>query len=516
MPFLCYGITKNLNMNKNLLIIGVCSHSFLLKQYDKYLFNDKTSVVCTEGMLTYYLKYKKNIRAIDIKSYQENDTKASLNIDTREIDNFYETIINTPNDIINSAKFILGYHLIELRRLVRFLNMANDINYVIIPEKSYQLLMSINEPDFFNKNIKWIVHKPKPKTILKCIYQYRRLSYYGRYGYLKYFLTLPFYLLSQKRNRSKKLELNLICNNSDYAFRLCRQYFPKMQVESYESLLSLGLFNFLKTYRARVLLYKDILKKNEKFDCFLSSDFFMKGVFLYVYAPFMDYYKDSINYFLKNNKTITTLVQSTDVSPHRYLWAVVAGKNNIRTIVTQHGEITEPLMITSITSSEGWLSTKSTFDLYNANYRNEDKKIIYKKVDTKRENRIKKNKHTRRVQNVYIFTISYTGNSFDASLVFNHNMVKHIVSIFKNKKVNIIIKAHPSERIQMYSLDFPQIVVSKDKLNDVLSDIDIAICGPSTIYSELKSFGIETYYYGKGLQRKFGFPESEYSFFEKF
>jgi len=68
----------------------------------------------------------------------------------------------------------------------------------------------------------------------------------------------------------------------------------------------------------------------------------------------------------------------------------------------------------------------------------------------------------------------------------------------------------------MYSLDFPQIVVSKDKLNDVLSDIDIAICGPSTIYSELKSFGIETYYYGKGLQRKFGFPESEYSFFEKF
>ena len=157
---------------------------------------------------------------------------------------------------------------------------------------------------------------------------------------------------------------------------------------------------------------------------------------------------------------------------------------------------------------EGVFTTRKSFDLYKTNKSNWNKKISYIEGVLQEKNTLIKSAN---LSNVYIFTISYSGYSYDASLVFNHKMIEDVLDLLEGKKVNVVVKLHPSEKASLYTDVFKGISVSDRKINEVIDDIDLAVCGPSTSYEELSVNGVPTYYYEQGLQHKYGFPESNYN-----
>jgi len=469
---------------------------------------DDNDVYCTDGFVTYSLRYKNLIDANDLTCFLDVDTKNSLNQDTTEFEFLYKKIFGYDNDIIDATRFIFGFQVIEIARMMRFLIASNDNNFVLIHPNMYKVLENIYGIARLNGLGVFICSRPDLNAQIKLLLLYQKISMYGRFGYLKYFIFLPFFLFRLRRRILNKTDPQILYNTNQYCQKICKSRFADKRQESYEGLLPLNLFGFFKNYRQNVRKYKILLKTNIVFQNFCKSNFAMRSLLVYFYSPFLEYYKESIEKFFLLNKNVTTLIQSTDSSPHRYLWAKIANQNNIKTIVTQHGEITEPLVITCITSMEGVFTTRKSFDLYKTNKSNWNKKISYIERVPQEKNTLIKSAN---LSNVYIFTISYSGYSYDASLVFNHKMIEDVLDLLEGKKVNVVVKLHPSEKASLYTDVFKGISVSDRKINEVIDDIDLAVCGPSTSYEELSVNGVPTYYYEQGLQHKYGFPESNYN-----
>ena len=493
-------------MKSNLIIMGTCSNSQIASRISQFNVHYQ-DVYCSDGMVAFAQNYVFSHPVNDLTSFLDMDTRSSLSQDTDELEFLYDQIFGYDDDVVNGTKFIFGFNIIEIVRLMRFLRRSRENNFVLLHPKMYEVLTAIYGAAELSKLATFIVHKPSLATCLYFILLYRKITMYGRFGYLKYFVALPLFLFGLRTKNSVGTDSEVIFNDNEYTEKVCNKLFSTVRTESYERLLPLKWTEMAKTYWRDVKRNKIKIDRQPILNNFLQSNFGMKSMFIYLYAPFMEYYKTMIKKFFQKNHNVKALVQSTDCSPHRYLWAQIANNFDIRTIVTQHGEISEPLIITSIVSNEAVLSTKATYDLYKANKMNQDKIVSFLESDSD-EVEPKKAKDTRK--NVYIFTTSYSGYGYDASLIFNHKMIKSVLKILDGREANVIVKIHPSEKKSLYSNVFKNITISNSQINQIIGEIDLAVCGPSTSYGELIRNGIPTFYFEEGLQRKHGFPQTNY------
>jgi hypothetical protein len=133
---------------------------------------DDNNVYCTDGFVTYSLRYKNLIDANDLTCCLDVDTKNSLNQDTAEFEFVYKKIFGYDNDIINATRFIFGFQVIEIARMMRFLIASNDNNFVLIHPNMYKVLENIYGIDRLNDLGVFICSRPGLNAQIKLLMLY--------------------------------------------------------------------------------------------------------------------------------------------------------------------------------------------------------------------------------------------------------------------------------------------------------------------------------------------------------
>lgn len=507
--FLIYkNLMKDQNLKKNtkneLIILGIPSLRNDLKFINKL--NPKRIFV-SDGISFTLLLNKTNKKVSDLlyKKLKHNGSLYSESIflnDRENVENLFNKISYKKNSLANIIEYFVSWNILEFLRFKEFVNHLNNHEITLITTKEYfKLLKNIVDTKIFRRIIirdinlfDFFIYFKKSSLI----------SHYGRINFLRY--AIGFTLLSIAKSRKHKDETSsILVSENQYSLNAAKFLFPKSKFESLDKYWKVSLPFFLKNYFKAYKANAQQLKKNKGLQKILRITPFLSQSVRYLYGPYL--YCIELKFKeLISDKKISTIVQHTDASPHRRLIVFEAKKNNIQTIVSDHGYLAEPIMITDIkseilcTSSEGYIKY-SNFNTFSSH-----QKTI--NISAQKKNTFIANPNFKKKNNfIYILTNGYSGYNLRSSLQDNFELIKKVLSKAHkfNAQNNLIIKTHPSESKQLYKDQFKDIKVINSSLDKISSEIERVIISTTSALFYLNP-NCKVHYSNFG-QRTYQFPK---------
>jgi len=469
------------------------------------------NVLFSDALLSHYLNMPGSGFS-DLKYVASESNLETISDDNRLIDRIWDLLVEKQvGSSFECFSFILGYTCIEIGKVIKFLENT-DGNYVIVCKESYKkLFLKVLDGFQLSGRVTFKTVEVGFLAEMRYILYHRHCTFYGKYNYLFYVFGL-LWKLSRWRDESFDIAsdapIMLDKNPTSKAIQMAK--FPGHSVIDLDEFMKVPFMPFLFGY---VTLFRNanaayFSRENKEF---IAAHPGMRFLFRFIFAPFL------VHFSLCNAKRVgslprsTVILQASDMSPHRHIFVQICNGAGLDTIVGQHGEISEPVVISKFVSSRAILTSKSTFDLYQA--ANENKFVeLFTRRSTSDDSLLKKtNVGYGLRKKIYVLTCSFSGMSFDLNFSFNVEMIKTVLMSMRQigDDRTVVVKLHPSESPALYKPHFDSLEFVTARLSDCISDIGIAIVGPSTSLKELSEDGVPVYYFAFGLQARHGFPGIE-------
>ena len=476
---------------------------------DKKHIKNVDSLLFSDSIISVYFGLSEPYR-YDLTCIRDKDNLLTVLADNNLFNEVWSLLIVDKFGQNESLKFLLGYSIVEICKIICYLQDHETETQFVLSKNNCVVLKKILNNFFPSRKFGFRIVKNSFYGELRFLLYHRRFSFYGRYSYLKYFLGFPFKLSSFRQNPV------LFDTNAFYVspnlYNLDAEVWEEVIPE--KKIADLNVFEMVSTTKFIRLYFSFITKSQISFSAEENKHFFKSQVllwFLFKYfgAPFLEYYRIEMLSKVKLLNSKSGVLQMSDVSPHRFIISKSFQSASLASLVSQHGEITEPMVISDIASERCVLFTESTYRIYQS--ANPCKRVeLLSNNNGSIQQSIFNLSRDVVINKLHVFTCSFSGMSYDLTCSFNIKMIAFALDYVKknNPSVQVVVKLHPSESLGVYKGYFPSLLFSKDRLEDLLGGIEMAICGPSTVLSTLKNSSIPVLYYSEGLQPRFGFPEN--------
>ena len=471
-------------MNRFILILGVTNLSSDLKLIKKL--NPETVFVADSiNYLTLKDKIKQSIVDIKLPPLLGNNNLYDVDIfknDREKIENISSKIgYSFDNQISKALKFFSGYIFIELLKIKYIIENNQNSELHIFTSQEYKNLL---DKILNNSNlIKYTIRRVSIKNFIYYLYKSRLISHYGRLSLFAYSIAFTSkklfesFSLNKKQNFSENKKYCLVSDT-----KYCKQIYDNLNIkESIFNLDQLTTINLSYIFRNYFIVRKEVIKdiKNNYalkkiINLYPFLDFSIKNI----YGPYLYLLSKKLKTIFER-ESICSIIQESDCAPHRHIITLNGKQKKIKTYVVYRHDIPEPLMITDVQSEIICTTSKSFYHYANANpisNHNRKKSILLNEVEDSVT--MDKTKTICNLNNeIYILTNGYAGFSLRTNLIENFNLIKK--TLFYAKKYNLekklIIKIHPSESINLYKNEFPNLKIEKNDITLVRNKINRAI-----------------------------------------
>jgi len=335
--------------------------------------------------------------------------------------------------------------------------------------------------------------------------------FYGKYNYVFYSFGLIWKLSCfRNKNISEGKGKTILLNNNSTSKSIQMSKFPDYSRVDIDEFMKVPFLGFIQRYVSSYRQAKSVYFSTENRD-FLDAHPGMKPLLKFVFGPFLEYFRVCSVQKISNLPKSSVVLQTSDMSPHRHILVEICNAAGLETVVGQHGEISEPIVISRFISSRAILTSESTFDLYKRANDNKAVELLPRLAESDVAVYLKSEETRASSRDLYIMTCSFSGMSFDFNFSFNINMIKSVLEAIRsaNCDFRVVIKLHPSESPELYRPHFTDVQFVSLPLSSCIDCISKAIVGPSTCLEELRANQVPVFYFGSGLQERVGFPKVE-------
>ena len=473
----------------------------------------------SDAMLSTYFKLG-DCNIEDIKFVSQCSNLETIAGDNYVVDRIWQILIDTSsNKSFRCFSFLLGYTCIEVAKIIKLIQNTEK-SYVVVCSAAYHnIILRVLFEFGINERVTFHVVERDIFSELRYFFFHRLCLFYGKYNYVFYSLGLIWkfsYLFPRRRDlRRKKL---IFLNDKTVTRAIQKTRFAGYECVDIDDFIKVPILLFIKNY----LYYRSLSKDdyvNLKTKDFLDAHTGLNFLVEFLFAPFLEYFK-AYNFKRFSSVNPSSIVlQTSDMSPHRYLIVEICNSLGLKTIVAQHGEISEPIVISRFVSSEAILVTEATYSIYREANPEKKVELLRSWSGAMGSAGVREIKRSDKPQDIYVFTCSFSGMSLDLNFSFNIEMVQQVLDVLRLRPsgAKVIIKLHPSESAKLYRRHFPGIQIESAPLTSCAARIGKAIVGPSTSYQELVELGVPVFYFGFGLQERVGFPKQvDFEAFEAF
>ena len=494
-------------MNKNkVLIVGMIS----LKKDLKFIHEMDSNEIFTTDGISYTLLLQNSDKKVsdvlldDLKQKECLYEKSIFLNDREKVEMMENDIGFTKKDILAKVlQYFCSFNVIELIRIKDFLSKENTKDLILITNINYlKLLNQILDTSIFKRII---IRECNISDQLKYFLKSSLISHFGRLNFLRYSIGFTMFSLCKSKIKSRVNDCLVVSENS-YALNIAKKLFPEYSFSSLDDIWKVNFTFFLKHYFKAFKETSRQIETNKGFYFILKLTPFLYKSVKFLYGPYLMTIRYKLTKELSSKK-IRYIIQHSDASPHRRIIAYEANNINIKTIVTNHGYLAEPLMITDIKSQ--LLCTSSKGYSYYAKDNPHSEHLELKNVKNDYKNFSKKKKEFHINKYIYILTNGYTGNSLRNSLQENFELINEVIKKSKelNAENNLIIKIHPSESKKLYSEFFKDIKISDEGLDQILHKVNRVISTTTSALFYLRS-ECKVCYFSFG-QRPYQYPTNK-------